>query len=268
MKNYFYIIGGIGHCGTKWLAEALNRPWDGMACSHELMVAKSGFKKKGWWPCAKFVMENGLDERFDPYFSYIDKVTKSSIFGDAHSWPTIIVPELVGARKVKRIIYLVRNGIQNVHSFDVHTSNINMAVNHGFFSKFVRREVELFGGPFEPQRPWKSLSRFHVICFWWASQIEAIEWIRKSNPGIKVEVVRLGDLVAPGRKDLFDLAKLISPSATADRLEDIKGKDINRKVSGDRNPKRLFSQVWEANEREAFKAICGPVMEEFKYAIP
>jgi hypothetical protein len=266
--SYFYIIGGIGHCGTKWLATALHRPWDGMVCSHELLLLKAGFEKHGWWPCTKFIMENGLDERFKPYFSYIDRVSKNNIFGDAHSWPTIIVPKLADTREVKRIVYLVRNGIQNVHSFHVHTANKKVQVNHGFFSRLMRREIETFGCPFMPKRPWVQLSRFHILCFWWASQVGALKWLQLVSPETKVIVARLEDLTKPGTRDLYELACQLNPHATTNYLEATKKRDMNQKIMGDRDPKRLFYRIWSPEMREIFTTICGPAMEEFGYVVP
>ena len=99
--SQFYLIAGTGHCGTKWLAEALDQPNAGIVCAHEGKVPKpvnwrSHLKKIGplaklwsryrgrfrsfqgtnpWLEYQEYEMENGIG----PKYRSLARVPSSSL---------------------------------------------------------------------------------------------------------------------------------------------------------------------------------------------
>ncbi|RJQ13362.1 MAG: adenylyl-sulfate kinase [Nitrospiraceae bacterium] len=276
-EGNFYLITGFGHSGTAWLADVLNRPEDKMVCHHEL----KGRTVPLSWPCGvgRHEFEKGLDNHFDEYFSVIrNGLEDYAAVGDSNSWSQLIIPEVAKRQRIHRIIYLVRNGIQAVHSMFQHYEFIMLhnafhrdphilEYDDFVFNNNYPRFLELAGKSYDG---WAKYTRWGKFCLMWRIiNMEAIEWLRgRLGPASEINVYRFEDLLADGDL-LMDLLKKINPdtNCSVEELAVLQATDVNRKTMGDRSPSALWNE-WSDEQRKVFEEICGPTMKAYGYEIP
>ena len=79
----FFLVTGIGHCGTAWLATVLDRPDDNMICYHEHKNAVTGLN---WKASLMHEFEHGLDGRFEAYWQFMrQQMRRFQVVGDSNA---------------------------------------------------------------------------------------------------------------------------------------------------------------------------------------
>lgn len=257
----FYLVTGLGHCGTAWLSGVLHRPADRMVCYHEQKVH---LFPGGWEAALKHQHEHGIDDAFNPYYSFMEEqLAKNDVVGDSGSWPYGYVPQLSQRLPVDLVIHLVRNGIQNVHSQFQHSEGIER--NHWTYDRLIRRAWERAGRPWGN---WENYTAWEGRCLMWSRNVTILEHIEKGPYHPRFLVRRFEDLL--GNVDMLEhLVRTVNPGCTITReeLASLQQTDVNRKIRGDRSPHALWNS-WSPEQRDSFRQICGSAMSYFGYKIP
>lgn len=260
----FFVGGGIGHCGTKWLAQVLNR--DDVRVHHQLKHTHAN--RKPWDAWIKIEAEQGLGgDLFQGYWDIINhELAAYRVVGDMCSWMPLHIPMVAQHIEIGCIVYLVRNGIQQLHSAAYYSLIRNFKPDHWWFSDYLREYWEIANAP---HKPWKDWTRWDKLCLWWQLNAFMPDWLRK-QPRLRdtadVTVYRTEDLT----QDAGTLAELVGSFGLRipmSELEALQQKDVNRKVKGDRSPEALW-QKWTQEQQEAFRRICGPGMKQYGYEVP
>lgn len=259
-QGKFVLVVGIGHCGTKWISQALDHPDEGIKFYHENKLAVTGL---GWKETLSHELDE-LDERFDSYWDWINtERVQYEVVGDSNSWHPFVVPKVASKTKIDHVIYLVRNGIQNVHSAFYH--NIDIPGDDWLYTRFFkfyrefRPRVNLNVNTYTPFIQW---------CFVWRANQFMPQWLAERIGKEKVMVCRFEDLL----EDCGLLQRLLTklnPSSNieVDKLMLAQKTDVNRKIEGDRAPENLWAK-WSYEQREIFEKICGHAMSHYRYQIP
>lgn len=263
-KGKFYLVAGIGHCGTQWLANALDYRERGIYAIHEGIRwwCPRSLSLGSWKDSALYYLEHGINQRFDCYFAKLDELlSQYRIVVDAHSWMPSAVPDVAKRVGISGVIHLVRNGIQNIRS--LHKTD------HGdpgfWFRRVIEREAERVG--FELLRDGSEWTQW---CAWWAANTATVRWLRKrgtvdwsERQGLGVKMYQLEHLVT----SLSDFAKLtdwLGIELPRDETQHRQVVDWNRHIMGDRTPVRLLAS-WSKEQRETFLALCSEEMRRLGY---
>jgi len=260
-RSDFFLVVGTGHCGTQWLSRVLHRPNDGIVCYHEEKVKLVSLNHA---ECLQHELEKGVDDLYNGYFSFINNELKTnSVVGDAHSWTMIMIPEVAAKQRIHKIIYLVRNGIQVVHSFFYH--NIDLPKDNVWYNEFLRKHWEITGRPWND---WDKYTKWASWCLWWQVNLGMPLWLSSHLDTTEILVYRLEDLLEDTHL-LSDLIKKLSPFINLSHkdLKKLQRRDVNRKIQGDRSPSMLWTK-WSDEQRNIFKQICSTTMEKYSYEIP
>lgn len=257
-KGEFSLVTGIGHCGTKWLSTVLNHPDQGTICYHELSHTTS---VREWERRQAFLHRQGVGRSSIPrYWSRIEKdLLQYTHVCDSMSWCPVEAGKIAQAMDATRVIYLVRNGIQQLHSVAQKSIWKQVGDDHFLYGPFLKRYWELAG---KPHQPWSRWSRWEKLCLWWGINDFMPKWIGDHFDG-DVDVYRLEDLTTDVPL-LSGLLKSYGLEATDQQIKAYQKHDVNRKVQGDRRPETLW-KAWTGGEREAFKRICGEGMARYHY---
>ena len=253
-KGKFYLVTGIGHCGTQWLANALDYREHGVYAIHEGIRwwCPRSVSLGSWKDSVLYYLEHGIDQRFDCYFAKLDELLgQYRVVVDAHSWIPSAVPEVAERVEISGIIHLVRNGIQNVHSL--------YEVDHGeprfWFYHVIKREAEKVGFDLPKGDRW---TRW---CRWWAANAATVDWLREQE--FDTRMYRLEDLTSP--YNIFTLLTgRLGFELPCDKVKSRKAIDWNRHIMGDRTPMRLLAG-WNREQRETFLTICSEAMRHLGY---
>jgi hypothetical protein len=218
-----------------------------------------------WYDLLQYEFKHGIDGWFDPYFGFMrDRLNRYAVVGDSGSWTMARLPEVNRKIKVDRVVHLVRNGIQNVHSAFV--GHVHRSPNDWIYTHYLRWYWELMDRPGDD---WERYDEWGYWCLAWAYQnLLMPSWMAENLGSDKVIVCRLEDLVSDVDQ-LADLVQKINPESTPaiKRLSAFQKKDINRKVKENRKPEELW-RTWTPEKQAVFKKICGPAMEHFNYYMP
>jgi hypothetical protein len=249
----------MGHCGTQWLSAFLNRPDDGMVCTHEekSRVAPYHGMPDGWLTSLQREKAEGLQHTSDVYVAQMkQRQQEFAIVGDAHSWEPFVIPELAHMLPVSRIIFLVRNGVQNVHSMYYHNAHI-FKRGSWFYTDYLATFADLLG--------FRDLDDFGLWCAWWGANVASARSLEQVAP---VTTVCLEDLTRHPMR-LIELTKSLQGLAQPTVMEarDHAGIDINRKIHSRRDPDFLWS-TWTDHQRATFIRVCGDTMHHLGYAVP
>lgn len=246
----FTVIAGSGHCGTKWLATVLNEQKH-MTCYHELRQA---MVKMAWPAAAKHPPASDI---YQDYYRKLMRELAVGEVGDANSWAPFELPLLHQRVLIQQVIYLVRNGIQQLHSLMTQSAVWKKSKLTDYaYNNWLRQFWHISGKPFKPYEEW---TRFERLCLLVRANADAPEWLNAHN--LPVKVVRLEDLTT----DVERLSALVKLPEI--ELEEWQALDINRKVEGNRHPNWLW-QKWSRSKKEDFTRICGPAMERLGYELP
>lgn len=253
-KGKFYLVTGIGHCGTQWLANALDYRERSIYAIHEGIRwwCPRSLSLGSWKDSALYYLGHGIDERFDCYFAELDELlSQYRIVVDAHSWMPSAVPDVAKRVGVSGVIHLVRNGIQNVHS--LHKTDHGEPEN--WFCHVMEYEAKKIGFELPKEDIWSNW------CRWWAANSATVDWLREQ--GFDARMYRLEDLTTS--VDAFELlTDWLGAKLPHDETQHRQTQDWNRHIMGDRIPVRLLAS-WSARQRETFLAICGGAMRNLGY---
>lgn len=255
----FSLITGIGHCGTKWLSTVLNHPKQGVLCYHELSH-KTTIPQ--WQARQPYVRKKGIGKNAIPrYWKQINKDLNTYYHVcDSMSWCSIEAVKVGTIGNADKIIYLVRDGIQQLHSIAHKSIWRQVPDNHFLYQGFLKKYWEIAGKPY---KAWKNWDRWEKLCLWWATNEFMPQWML-NNFWNDIQVLRLEDLITDAQT-LSTLARYYDLAFDVPTLRKHQKKDVNRKVQGDRRPRTLWQQ-WTQKERESFKAICGKGMKKYGYS--
>jgi len=247
-------VTGMGHCGTRWITKVLNNPGQGVTFTHELK-----YRLGDWRILLPLEEKHGINRRYRPYWEQIRSLLRRNRFvGDSGSWVTTRIPDVDRVIKVDRIIYLLRNGIQQIHSW---TPPWWCSPGDWWYNGYVKRRWELLGRPFGS---WAEMSDWEKLCFWWWASVELTNWLRVRMGN--VDVFRLEDLV----QDVAVLSQLVESfdlRMSDEVMREWQKTDVNRKVKGDRGVTAIWEK-WSRRQRKAFLRICGCKMIELGYETP
>ncbi len=262
-RGKFVLVTGNGHCGTKWLSRVLHAPDQEMVCYHE---HKATLTPLDWYAAFQHEFRHGIEDGyFDLYYRFFrHQLSRYAAVGDSNSWTMAHIPLLHRKIKVGLVIHLVRNGIQNVHSSYLHNLD-RWQRDDWFYDSYLRSTWELMGRPGDD---WNRLNRWECWCFFWSLNLSMPDWMRRNLGEERVVVVRLEDLTTRVA-DLQTLLERVNPAAEFEdsELASLQGRDVNRKIRGDRTPHVLWSK-WTPEQQTSFRRLCGPTMEHYGYPMP
>jgi len=250
----FVLVTGMGHCGTQWIAEVLNIPEQGVAFTHELKYGLGN-----WRVLLPLEEKHGISGRYQPYWEQIRLLLRENRFvGDSGSWVTTRIPEVDKIIKVDRTIYLLRNGVQQIHSWTPPWWN---PPGDWWYNGYVKYRWELLGKPFGS---WDKMSDWEKLCFWWWASVELVDWLQAWMGN--VDVFRFEDLI----QDTTVLSRLVDSFGLQMPDETLRAwqkTDVNRKVKGERRVSAVWGN-WSRQQRKDFLRMCGPKMIELGYEMP
>lgn len=251
----FWLIAGIEHTASKWLATVLDAQ-EGWRATHELKQQNSGMP---WQEALRYEQRNGAESaQYRSYWTEIQEaLSRYEVVGDSNSWVPMMLPAVHAYQPIDRLIYLVRHGISQLHSLATQSAIWRAEPLDSYaLNEYLQFYHGLLG---EPEPEWESWGRWERLCLLWAGSVAAIDYLKAE--GLPVEVHTFEALTqTPG------LQKLL-PKMTAARTLYWRRRDINRKVEGSRRPVDLWP-TWTAEQREAFIRICGEPMARMGYEIP
>jgi len=244
------LVAGSGHCGTKWLSSVLDAQ-PGVRFYHELRPA---ITQTAWFRLAEYAPDAPV---YHGYWGRIWRELDDGEVGDANSWAPWQIPAVARLIEVG-VIYLVRNGIQQLHSLATCSGVWREHPLDGFAFDVWLREMWRACG--EPDPPYDEWSRWERLCLLVKANGCLPDWLRQQ--GLDVTTVRLEDLTTD-----VDALQAVAPGLSRQELRQWQQRDINRKVQGDRTPATLWGQ-WTGVQRAAFRRICGDEMASLDYEIP
>ena len=261
----FVLVAAMGHCGTKWLAEVFDG-LPGVSFHHEFRCDMTGWP---WHKCFRHELEHGvIAKEFDGYWGQVEwELGKHAVVGDSNTWTPYIVPQVHHeALPVRRIFYLVRDGVMTMYSASRHSWVWRRAPEDSwYFDVFLRKYWKLMGCP-DPQ--WENRTRWEKLCTLWALNWPVYHWLKETLPDVPVTLHRLEDLTTDVN-ELRVLVEELSPGAT---IPDGELRQLQRQVVNRKEQERLTAgerwAMWTQTEREAFEVICGEGMRGLGYEIP
>lgn len=262
--SQFVIIGGIGHCGTKWLAQLLDQQAQGVLFYHEYKLSMS---PKSWddWLEMEHEQPLAMAEYLELYVEAMQgQMRKYRIVGDANSWVPLSIPNVHQHIRVDRIVYLVRNGIPQLNSIWYRSQFGRRPVDSWMFVNYMRRYWVLAGKSYKER--WADWTQREKACLWWATNAFMPDWLKTQLPETQIDTYRLEDLTGDIQM-LTGLVRSFGLEITQDELIAYQGKDVNRKIHDSRDPATVW-EAWYEEWREVFETICGEGMAQLGYQIP
>lgn len=233
----FEVIASSGHCGTKWLAQVLDAGTDSK-WYHELRLEMCG----SWVES----MGYGLYHKFHKkYWIVLPALIARHYYhmGDSNSWPPFRLPEINQFQFIDRVIYLTRNPILQLHS--LATRSYVWRQEHWPPGAILYLEQFHKIGGYE--RPLSDMTRWEKLCILVAANQFMPAWLYEQ--GLTVYQTSLEELTT----DVNALMAL-APKLTEGEARAWQQRDINRKVSGERNPDAIWAS-WTDEQRQAFSEI-------------
>ena len=260
-KGNLVIVTGIGHAATKWLTTVLHCPQWGVAFHHEPLMGIVP-QARGRWERARRLEMNEDAECPSDYYSFIeDNLRSHRIVGDVMSWlPLATMTVLRKWFDVRRTIFIVRHGIPQLHSIATKSLMNQHSTGSFLYNEYLRCYWEMIGAP---GKDWEKWTRWEMMCLWWSTNAFMPDMAARYGP---VEIHRMEDLTRDVEY-LTMFCRVFNIHTQIPELKELQGKDVNRKVSGNRTPKFLWSK-WTREQQDAFRRICGPGMERLDYDIP
>ena len=233
----FSVIASSGHCGTKWLAAVLDSQ-PGSTWYHHFRHEMTNA------PWELLDLRHPTDPFFEPYWRWIRGELVHNDVGDANSWPPHLILKVNEHQPIDRIIYLTRNGIQQLNSL-LTTSPAFMRDPMPEAAQVKLRSLGEIGGYGEiinwPQ--------FAQLCLLVAANYFMPDWLR--GRGLNVLVYSLEELTTDVNK-----LKELAPGLTKKQLKEWQKQDINRKVMGDRDPATLWGKMTD-DQKATYSEIVG-----------
>ena len=269
-QGRYVLVFASGHCGTRWIAHAFHRPERGMVFHHEQkykMVHEQHQIVNPWRYCHDYEKEHGLGSLYDDYWQLIKRELKEyRVVGDSVSWLPNRIPEIEANHlPLDRGIFLVRNGIQTVHSIFKHSKTI--PIDKHMFAKLATDYHQLFPKN-NATYSYEYVKWVHDCALWHDTSIVYEHDLKRFLGPERLTSLRLEDLTSNESIFLKLLLELDPESnVSIEEIGDIQKTDVNRKVQGSRDPELIW-QEWSESQKEIFSHICGEAMKYFSYAMP
>jgi hypothetical protein len=218
----------------------------------------------GWLESLKYETAYDISYYLKVYSGEIKYLLyRYDIVGDSNSWDVVRLADVNRKIHIDKVIHLVRNGIQTVHSLYQHNKQC-YSRQDWLFTHYLRNYWELAG---RPGGNWKDYSEWEAWCLYWSLNPMMAIWLAEQIDTERVLVFRLEDLTEDVNM-LVELIRDLNPFVNIDveRLKLLQNKDINRKIYYDRSPGHLWKQ-WTEEEKTAFLQICGPSMKYYNYPV-
>lgn len=238
--NTFSVIAGSGHCGTTWLASVLDSQL-GVTWYHQF---RGEMADKPW---VVLDLKRPDDPLFNQYWRWIKGELHIGPVGDANSWPPHLLPVVNEVVPIGRVIYMTRNGIQQLHS--IVTTSPPFMNGQMPEAALVKLRALYDIAPEVSDKPYEEWSHFEKTCLVVQANSFMPDWLREK--GLTVDVYNLDELTT----DLDKLREL-APGLDDDQLEQWQQTDINRKTEGGRAPSTIWRK-WTNEQREAYRLIVG-----------
>lgn len=235
--NSFNIIAGSGHCGTKWLAAVLDSQ-PGVTFHHQYLTEMTGAP----WELTDIRPPD--DPFFQQYWRWIRGELHQGDTGDANSWPPHRIPLVNEVHPIGWVIYLVRNGVQQLNSFLTTSPAFSRIPLPKAASEKFAALAEI--GGYGPIDNW---SVFKKLCLTIAANDFMPDWL--ASYGILVDIYSLEELTT----DVSVLQEL-APMVDVDEYENWQRKDINQKTEGDRDPFVIW-ESWTDEQRADYIEVVG-----------
>lgn len=235
----FEVIAGSGHCGTKWLATVLDqRPTSKWL--HHYRGAVTGLS---WENLDGLLPDNDI---FKTYWNNIRGLLNDVDLGDSNSWPPYLLPEVNSVEPISRVIYLTRNGVQQLNSLATESPSLSSDPLPPPALTKLRRLYDIWP---DKVKAFDEMTRWERLCLTVAANDWMPPWLREN--GLYVEAYSLGDLTSDWRV-LHELA----PELSEDEIAHWQGQDINRKVEGGRAESTIWRK-WTPEQRAGYRAVVG-----------
>jgi hypothetical protein len=245
----FSVIAGSGHCGSTWLASVLDSQI-GVTFYHHFREEMTG---KPW---ELLDLKSPDDPLFLQYWRWIGGDIEGGPTGDANSWPPHLLPAVNEVRPIDRVIYLTRNGIQQLNSLATTSPALSRdpmpvvaEVKLKTLFDIALTIPKIYHRPNIPSKPYEEWSRFEKLCLMILANEFMPDWLRDN--GLNVVVYDLGLLLS----DVGILGGL-APRLDKQTLEEWQRNDINRKTEGGRAPSTIWRK-WSPEQRAAYRSIVG-----------
>jgi hypothetical protein len=242
MKD-FKVIAGSGHCGTTWLAHVLDTRTDEV-WYHDLRSEMVHILSAPW---TFLDLKQPDDMFFENYWRWIAGELVQQNVGDSNSWPPHLLPAVNKRMPIKQVIYLTRNGVQQLNSLATKSPPLSKNPLPKAAEIKLRKLREL--APQVPDKPWDQWARFEKLCLMVLANDFMPDWLR--NQGFVVDVYSLNTLT----EDVEALSELV-PHLSEEELVECQKTDINRKVEGGRAESTLWRR-WPSEWRKAYREIVG-----------
>ena len=237
--NSFSVIAGSGHCGTKWLASVLDSQ-RGIIWYHDFREEMTGLP----WEVVDFWLPS--DKRLAQYWRWIKGELTQSDVGDAASWSTHLLPAVNEHMPIQRVIYMTRNGIQQLHSIATTSPAMKSDPRPKVAEVKLRTLYDIWG---KGEKPYEDMSHFETLCLMVAANDFMPDWLRRN--GLVVDVCSLDMLL----KDVSVLGAL-APGLDEETLRRWQKTDINRKTAGGRAESTIWNN-WPPEWRKTYRAVIG-----------
>lgn len=253
----FFYVGGLGRCGAKWLSKVLHRLNDRMVCYYNML---SRLEVENALLVNRVVMESTIF--YPAYFVLFKELSQLALVGDANSWPNHLLGYVLNELDAQKMVWLVRDGIVQVHDFDTWLDELNEhnVHSHAQFVTMMKADVDCFGTPVEVSSEWGTLSQFQQLCWWWSIQQQVAQEINKVWQG-PVNMVRI-EALRDSISSIVFLLKWINPLIHIDRGE--LHSWLGVEASPTKDPKAIWKR-WGTAKRNIFKGVCGSTMEVLGY---
>ena len=234
----FQVIAGSGHCGTKWLSKVLDLQTD-MRWYHHLRFTTTGIP----WQIADLRPPD--DPVFYRYWRWLGGDLEHNNIGDSNSWPPHMLAQVHKHRHIDKVIYLTRNGIQQLYSLMTESPVLKqdplpVAATEKLLCLYAIM-------PNKPKREYGDWNRFDKLCLMIAANKFMPDYLR--GQGMIVKEYNLDELVNDP-----ELVKELAPDLSMKTIREVQKVDINRKVKGNREPMSIWAD-WSKSQRQAFTEI-------------
>lgn len=242
--NTFSVIAGSGHSGSAWLSYVMDSQ-SGVTWYHHMREEMTG---KPW---ELLDLKAPDDPIFNQYWRWIKGDLGAGNVGDANSWPPHLLPQANEVVPIGQVIYLTRNGVQQLHSL----STTSPALCRDLYPRPMPKaaEVKLRAlydiAPEAPDKDYEDWSRFEKLCLMVAANDFMPDWLRAN--GLIVGVYAFGDLLSG-----LDALRELAPGLDDGQLKKMQQTDINRKTKGGRAPSTIWRK-WAPEQKAAYRAIVG-----------
>lgn len=240
-----WLVTSIGHCATKWLAQALDAQ-PGIKAHHELKTAVAGMP---WHKALKYEQRNGAaSAKYREYWDRLDAdLQENQIVVDVNSWVPTALQDVTQHRDVDRVIYIVRHGVSQLHSLWNHSDAWRKAPLN---SHHLTDYITAFTGIEDVSE----MDRWERMCHLWAGNAY---YAHECDETVSFEQLTQSPI---------GLQKIIPSIGDTETLA-LRQNDVNRKVTGNRRPPDIWAK-WTPEMRETFTAVCGDAMELMGYKVP